>query len=357
MFVARHFRFRTRSHALVRGVSCFVCHVVAYGGGVSWCGVPWLASPKESPVKCKHFCHRRFSLQQHKTTTTETVAQRERERKDALSTHAHAQSVKGLMSTPIYPPPFVTVMTPHQDAALTTRQPANRFNKRCREGMDSCSWTRQEPPPSPIRSKRARLSNWSTLPTPPSPISTTATVAFDGQQQDRTKCWWKQRPEAVATQACPERQLRGTTTATTTTTTTKASPDCCHVCTTPLSKCGGTNNPSASQLSSRPIHAEQQTKSLLHYHFRVVKHGKSSKGPISSLAAPRTVTRCHFCDHRICSGCTKRCAACQQDFCSLCTVVDYTERTERDFCLDCVNHGKNTNGNNDSDDDDDMMEE
>lgn len=48
--------------------------------------------------------------------------------------------------------------------------------------------------------------------------------------------------------------------------------------------------------------------------------------------------RCAHCDKECCESCSRMCADCQETFCTFCSTVDYRERYERSFCLDCQRH-------------------
>eukprot|EP00250_Pteridium_aquilinum_P004521 c14720_g2_i1 orf=166-663(+) len=44
---------------------------------------------------------------------------------------------------------------------------------------------------------------------------------------------------------------------------------------------------------------------------------------------------CFHCRRKTCAGCWRHCAQCEEDFCSVCSILDFSERYDRAFCLDC----------------------
>eukprot|EP00727_Mastigamoeba_balamuthi_P005211 m51a1_g14689 hypothetical protein (142) ;mRNA; f:99746-100346 len=60
-------------------------------------------------------------------------------------------------------------------------------------------------------------------------------------------------------------------------------------------------------------------------------HGR---GPSSSRLAGRSLP-CAWCSQRVCAGCARTCAECGDTFCTMCSVINYDQRHERAFCLNC----------------------
>lgn len=46
-------------------------------------------------------------------------------------------------------------------------------------------------------------------------------------------------------------------------------------------------------------------------------------------------SNCNHCSKPICGGCIQPCCCCGQDFCSVCSIYDYSEYATRSVCLDC----------------------
>ncbi|XP_072031031.1 uncharacterized protein [Amphiura filiformis] len=50
--------------------------------------------------------------------------------------------------------------------------------------------------------------------------------------------------------------------------------------------------------------------------------------------APKS--HCNFCDKLLCAHCIRKCDNCEDNFCSICTTVNYDERYEQVFCFSCT---------------------
>lgn len=48
------------------------------------------------------------------------------------------------------------------------------------------------------------------------------------------------------------------------------------------------------------------------------------------------VYKCSFCETRICGECCRRCTRCEEDFCHLCSVMQYHMSREVAVCLSCL---------------------
>ncbi|KAH6941983.1 hypothetical protein HPB50_026378 [Hyalomma asiaticum] len=46
-------------------------------------------------------------------------------------------------------------------------------------------------------------------------------------------------------------------------------------------------------------------------------------------------TTCSFCDRPSCDSCTRLCASCEKSYCTLCSVLRYTQHGEYATCLSC----------------------
>lgn len=44
---------------------------------------------------------------------------------------------------------------------------------------------------------------------------------------------------------------------------------------------------------------------------------------------------CFHCGKKICVSCSQQCSGCQEEFCNLCSLPNFSERHDRVFCLDC----------------------
>ncbi|XP_077549679.1 apoptosis regulatory protein Siva [Haemaphysalis longicornis] len=49
------------------------------------------------------------------------------------------------------------------------------------------------------------------------------------------------------------------------------------------------------------------------------------------------VSTCAFCDRMSCDACTRSCSSCEKAFCTLCSVLRYTQQGEYAICLSCAN--------------------
>ncbi|KAJ2098901.1 hypothetical protein GGI09_003067 [Coemansia sp. S100] len=58
-----------------------------------------------------------------------------------------------------------------------------------------------------------------------------------------------------------------------------------------------------------------------------------SRCPIAGKQA--AVGRCNYCSRVLCVGCQNQCCCCGQNFCSMCSTLDYAEYETRAVCLDC----------------------
>ncbi|KAI9472166.1 MAG: hypothetical protein EXX96DRAFT_348085 [Benjaminiella poitrasii] len=43
--------------------------------------------------------------------------------------------------------------------------------------------------------------------------------------------------------------------------------------------------------------------------------------------------RCTFCEHTLCQDCIQQCSSCQQNYCTTCSVIDYSLSLDQVFCL------------------------
>lgn len=84
------------------------------------------------------------------------------------------------------------------------------------------------------------------------------------------------------------------------------------------------------------------SKTLLNY-FSTTRSVSSS---LTATTPTTTTTRmdpsqksvCTNCERSACSDCTRQCESCNQQFCSMCSVTDYSQRADRIFCFDCHRH-------------------
>ncbi|KAI5081702.1 hypothetical protein GOP47_0001445 [Adiantum capillus-veneris] len=44
---------------------------------------------------------------------------------------------------------------------------------------------------------------------------------------------------------------------------------------------------------------------------------------------------CFHCRRITCTRCRRQCVQCEEEFCSVCSILDFNERYDRAFCLDC----------------------
>ena len=184
---------------------------------------------------------------------------------------------------------------------------------------------------SPPRMKRLRILSETTPPSPTGIVSLTppsdVDIEYDHNDNDEGNDtihdiemknspleWWKQRPNEESTK------------------TTRAGARICSVC------CKEMDEPILSALPQR-MHVE--SNSLLNYFSVNGRTHHSSSSSLTSLtrsiqaSTMRTKNSCSFCDRQACTACLRDCEECHFSFCSLCSVVDYNERIDRCYCLDC----------------------
>jgi len=163
---------------------------------------------------------------------------------------------------------------------------------------------------TPLR-KRARVGNEFSPVRPVSLASqsTRTTRRTRSRSPDENKPpadWWRQRPRRNEATSAP-------------------SPHGCFLC--------------SKTISEKRSRAPLKPNTLLNY-FSATAPAASRSHPAQpqpSQSQPHTtMDTCSFCDRSVCSSCTRQCQGCQENFCTLCSTLDYTSRAEeRSFCLDC----------------------
>ena len=89
-------------------------------------------------------------------------------------------------------------------------------------------------------------------------------------------------------------------------------------------------------------HERMPSNSLLSY-FPTKASSPTTPMSMDTTPAIESFHSCSFCDRQACASCTRQCEGCHEGFCSLCSTMDYSGRTERSFCLDChAMRGKNS---------------
>ncbi|KAK7505427.1 hypothetical protein BaRGS_00003172 [Batillaria attramentaria] len=88
--------------------------------------------------------------------------------------------------------------------------------------------------------------------------------------------------------------------------------------------------------------AVSRTHGLGRFGFKSTKQasGKAESAAVCQtcrrpLAATRCV-RCQFCEKGVCVDCVRQCDRCYDNFCQVCTTINYDEAMERIFCLNCI---------------------
>ncbi|KAK9728988.1 Apoptosis regulatory protein Siva [Basidiobolus ranarum] len=59
------------------------------------------------------------------------------------------------------------------------------------------------------------------------------------------------------------------------------------------------------------------------------------EAPCSHCKKRNEVTKCNFCEQKICEECSGLCKKCEMEFCSLCSVKEYDVEGDFVVCLSC----------------------
>jgi hypothetical protein len=140
------------------------------------------------------------------------------------------------------------------------------------------------------------------------------------------------------------------------TVTTDRPPPKCFICNIPVCPRetimdGFYQDPDVVQ-SIRTIPNHPKKNSLLRYFSTTKSPTETSHGNHNLSHAYPTpcldLEPCTFCDRHVCKQrCIRVCESCQCRFCTFCSTINYNDRLERIYCLDC-NHSMNTSGSSSS---------
>ncbi|KAH7287441.1 hypothetical protein KP509_32G056400 [Ceratopteris richardii] len=78
----------------------------------------------------------------------------------------------------------------------------------------------------------------------------------------------------------------------------------------------------------------------------IVQNGAASSSVGSSSSRKTCIPNgplCFHCRRMTCSECWRHCMHCEENFCSVCSILDFNERYDRAFCLDCYSVVQRTN--------------
>ena len=161
------------------------------------------------------------------------------------------------------------------------------------------------------RRKKPRVDNY-VLTLPPAGSHNLVTTTENNSQADENTPpgveWWRQRP------ARNDASGHITTIA-------------CFICTKPI-------------VSQQPPRPPLKPNTLLNYFSTnsasaaLASASQESHEPHRPL---RYDDRCSFCERFVCRTCTRRCQDCGENFCTLCSMVDYRHANEENsYCLDCL---------------------
>ncbi len=165
------------------------------------------------------------------------------------------------------------------------------------------------------RRKRPRVDSYVSTSTPSGSHQLTTTTESNFQTDENKPPgveWWRQRP------ARNDTSRHSTTIA-------------CFICTTPM-------------VSQQPPRPPLKTNTLLNY-FSTNSTSAASTSLTHQSHEPHRPLRydhrqqlgtCTFCVRFVCRTCTRVCQDCGENFCTLCSMVDYRHADEESsYCLDC----------------------
>ena len=166
------------------------------------------------------------------------------------------------------------------------------------------------------RRKKPRVDNYVLTLPPPGSHNLFTTPENISQADENTPPrveWWRQRPARNDTSGYS---------------TTIA----CFTCTKPIE-------------SQQPPRPPLKPNTLLNY-FSTNSASAASASPTQQSHEPhrplhyddrQQLRACTFCERFVCSTCTRVCQDCGENFCTLCSMVDYRHADEESsYCLDCL---------------------
>mmetsp|Transcript_6148 Transcript_6148/g.9439 ORF Transcript_6148/g.9439 Transcript_6148/m.9439 type:complete len:219 (-) Transcript_6148:64-720(-) len=136
-------------------------------------------------------------------------------------------------------------------------------------------------------------------------------LEVESNQHVSSKEWWKQNQRRAISHTDQSMNTR------------------CFIC------CNSMHSTSSSQ-------HPKKSNTLLNY-FTSAGTKKSPDAKRQPSVECHSFSGCSFCDRLSCQLCTRQCDVCQNDFCTLCSVVDYHSTHERNFCLDCKSTDRSAN--------------
>ncbi|KAI8366804.1 uncharacterized protein BYT42DRAFT_587923 [Radiomyces spectabilis] len=94
--------------------------------------------------------------------------------------------------------------------------------------------------------------------------------------------------------------------------------------------------------AQRPTNGSLSTSEPSYFFFnnaqaKTTPYAMNGAGPCYRCSRHPSSDRCAFCEQLICANCAQTCHSCQNQYCTTCSVIDYSSSMEAVFCLSCKN--------------------